>query len=153
MPFLSRLGVVSGSGEQFVIGRHVGKKAVRAFLVIHVAAVMLHSIANDEVGYTHGYVVPAYLVKYPLSDIDGGCLVFNNHDRFCVFAIKNRVASLLQKSNFQGNFVAEQCCRVAFIINKVVNEMLAYPLLGRECYETLAQNVKYHSLLILLLDA
>ena len=89
---------------------------------------MLHPVANNKPSDLHFYVVSAYLVKDILTDGNVRCFVFDNHNRPCLGVIDNRVATLLCVVEVQGNLVGDTRGVVSLLVDKKMNEVLAYPL-------------------------
>ena len=55
------------------------QERVRIAIIVDVAAIVLKSVADDEIFDLHDYVVAADLVENFLCDIDVWCLVLDNH--------------------------------------------------------------------------
>ena len=89
---------------------------------------MLHPVANNKPSDLHFHVVPAYLVKDILTDGNVRCFVFDNHNRPSLGVIDNRVATLLCVVEVQGNLVGDTRGVVSLLVDKKMNEVLAYPL-------------------------
>ena len=109
---------------------YVGKELISFILVVNLAAVMLHPVANNKPSNPHLYVVSTYLVEYSLADGNMRGLVFNYHNGASLSIIDNRIATLLGIVQIQCNFVGYTRCVKALLIDKEMNEVLADPLFG-----------------------
>jgi hypothetical protein len=103
---------------------------------------MLQSVAHNEPLDSKPDIVSAYLLEDLLSDVDIGRLVLDNHQWLSLFAIDNRVATLLRAVQGDGHLVANALCRIAFLTNQEVDELLPNPFLGRQSHIFAPQNVK-----------
>lgn len=84
---------------------YIRQKLIGRILVVNLAAVMLHAVANNEPADPHLYVIPTYLVENPLTDGNMGCLVLDNHYGTGLGIIDNSITTLLGIVQIQGHLV------------------------------------------------
>lgn len=87
-------------------------------------------------------VVCHKLVEHLLGYGNGGCLVFDNHLRMELAVVEYAVGSQVFLSDAQFHLVGKQCSRIAEIVNKVMDEVLANPFFRGQCDIPLTQHVE-----------
>ena len=117
-------------------------KLISAALVVDLATIVLKPVAHDEPPDAKLDVVSAHLLEDLLTNLYLWRLVFYNHSWLCVASIDDRVAALLGAVQSDGYFVPDALCRIAFLPNQVVDELLANPFFGRQSHIFPPQNVK-----------
>ena len=75
------------------ITQNVLDKGVSLVLIVHLAAVMIQAVTDDEVVHLHHDVVAADLIKHLLGDADSGAFVFHDYTRSDMTVIDNCVAA------------------------------------------------------------
>ena len=112
--------------------------------VIHSATVMLESVADHQPVNMKTHVVSAYLVEDLLSEWDMGSFVFQNHQWLSLLAVDDGITSLACIAQGNGHLVGHQACRISFVGNKEMCEMLPHPLLGSKSNILLPERVEDH---------
>ena len=125
-----------------LVGRYVLQEVVRALIVVDAAAVVLQSVAHDEVVYVQQQVVRRNLLEHLLRYLHRRRLVLHYHARLQVAVVEYAVGAQLLVADAEAHLVRHERGWVALVFYQVVDEVLAYPLLGRERYVAVAQNVE-----------
>ena len=85
---------------------NVLKERIGVVGVVHLAAVVLQTVADYQIFHTHYDVVAAYLVEHLLGDVDVRCLVFYDHARMKMLVVKHGVTPLRQPVESKLHLVA-----------------------------------------------
>ena len=122
--------------------RDVGEESRGVRVVINMAAVVCEAVADGEVGDAEHGVVGANLIEHFLRY--GYCrrFVLHNHARLHVGGVEHTVAATPHAVERERYLVGQQRLGVALVVNKVMDEVLAHPFLGRDGHETAAQDVE-----------
>ena len=135
------LSVFSVVGNRLV-GRYVLQEVVRALVVVDAATVVLQSVAHHEVVYVQQQVVRRNLLEHLLRYLHRRRLVLHYHARLQVAVVQHAVGAQLLVADAEAHLVRHERGRVALVLYQIVDEVLAHPLLGRERYVAVAQNVE-----------
>ena len=101
-------------------------------------AVAHHKIVNME-----KEVVCGYLLEHLRRDVHRRRLVFNYHARTQRAVVKHTVASQTLFATTQLHFVGKKSLGITLVVDEIMYEMLAHPLLGSQCHMATAKDVEY----------
>ena len=114
--------------------RNVLKENASVVLVIHFAAVMFHTIGNNQKTNLQNNIIPGYLVKNLGCDLYARSFILHDHQGLSLSVEQNRIATLGSSVQTNGYFIAQQCARVSLVSDQEVDEMLAHPFFGSQRY-------------------
>ena len=109
---------------------------------IHLATVMAEAVADYQIGNAQHIIVGGYLVEHFLGDVDGGRLVFHDHDGLPLLGIQDTVTSAGGPVEAYRHLVPHERGGISLVPYEVVDEVLAHPFLGGEGYKTVSQYVE-----------
>ena len=115
-------------------------------LIIHLAAVVLHPIADHQVVDMQQQVVGGGLVEDFLADGHRGSLILDEHARLGLMTIKDAVTTKAFLAHLQFHFVGQHRRGISQMLHQVMHKMLAHPFLWRQRYVFPAQIVENHRL-------
>lgn len=95
---------------------------------------MGESVADDEIVYTEDDVIAEYLIEDFAGDGDIGCLVLDNHAGRQGGIIEDGVAAAGTSVEGDGYLISKKSGGIAEMGCKIVDKMLADPLLGSQGY-------------------
>lgn len=130
-------------------GGDVFHELIGAVFVIYTSAVVLQPIAHYEPFYLHFNIVSANLLEHLLRNLYVWRLVLDDHQWLCVATVYHSIATLLGCTQCDGNFVSDALCRIAFVPNKEMDELLAHPFFGCEHHKPAPQDIENLLLAIL----
>lgn len=123
--------------------RNLLDELIRLMFIIHLAAVVLQTVAHDEPVYPHHHIIPPDLVKHLLRNADVRSLVFHNHPWLELSVINHRVATSRHTVQVQLYLVPHQRSAEALFRHQEMHEMLANPLLWSQRHIALSQHVEH----------
>ena len=136
---------------QICESRYFWQETILLSRVVQVATKVAQTITHDQIFGTQDTVVRRNLIEYLLSDFHVWRLVFYDHSRCATLAsIQHSVAATTHSAHVDSHLVGHQWGRVSQVVDQVVREVLAHPLLGRQRDVTAAQNVKNMSASVFL---
>ena len=130
------------STDNLFVAGDLGKKDVPPVDIVHLAAVMLHAVGEDEKVYVKEEIIGRSLLKHMRGDLDRRCLILYDDTRLQVAVVDAGVGPQLLVTTLQGDLVGHKGDRIAQIGGQVVHEVLAYPLLRREGYITATEDIQ-----------
>lgn len=92
---------------------------------------VLDTVRHDEIMDTEDGVVGENLIEDSLGDGNIRRLIFENHQGGLILSIENGITTEAFLPYPQLNFISEKGGRITEVMNKIIDEMLAYPLLRR----------------------
>ena len=125
-----------------LVRRNVMQEVVRTLVVVDAAAVVLQSVAHHKVVYVQQQVVRRNLLEHLLRYLHRRRLVLHYHARLQVAVVQHAVGAQLLVADAEAHLVSHERGGVALVLYQIVDEVLAHPLLGRERYVAVAQNVE-----------
>lgn len=93
----------------------------------HVTTIVLHAIADDEVGHLQHDVVACYLVECVLADLYVRSLEFHDDERLAFCVVEDGIGASLLAVLSKADFVSHACKWVTQVFHHPVSEVLAYP--------------------------
>ena len=121
-----------------------------ACCVIHLAAIVYEPVTHDEVVHMQYHIVPAYLIEHLLGDVHRGSLVLDDDAWAQCAVIYYRIAPAAHTVEFELYLVGHERLGESLIVDEKMYEMLAYPLLGCQCYILAAYDIEDERLAVLL---
>ena len=102
---------------------------------------MLQSVADDKIFHLHNNVIAANLIENLLRYLYMRGFVFDDHARLEGLGVEHCVATARHAVEGELHLVRHKGGRIAFVIDKVVDESLTDPLFRRKCHKLVAQRV------------
>ena len=118
---------------------------MRAGIDVEMATDVGQAVGDNQPGGAKNDVVAPDLFEDFLGQTDMRSLVLNNHQRRAVAAEHDAVATAGSVIQAQRHLVAKQSGRVALVMHKKVDEMLAHPFLRRQAHIASAQDIEHLS--------
>lgn len=130
------------SADDLVVAGDPIEKDILPVDIVHLAAVMLHAVGEDEKVYVKEEIIGRSLLKHMRSDLDRWCLILYDDTGLQVAVVDDGVGPQLLVTTLQGDLVGHKGDRIAQIGGQVVHEVLAYPLLRREGHITATEDIQ-----------
>lgn len=116
------------------VGGYFFQKRVLLICIIHLAAIVCDTVADNQIIDSHHHIVAANLVEHALGDTHRRTFVFDYHAWKDMEVVKHRVASALHAVHREAHFIGHQVSGIASVVDKIVYERLSHHLLGGGCH-------------------
>ena len=121
-------------------------------VIIHLDAIVAQAIAHHKIIDVEKKIVSGNLLKHLWRNTHRGSLVFHNHAWMKVAVVENAVATEAFAANGQFDLVGEQSFGIAFVFDKIMDEVLPHPLFRSECHVAPPKKIEYRQLAVVAFD-